>query len=128
MKDPYKIKPDQITGPIEHPESADTCDTCEGEGTVECDECNGDGTKSCGAKCCDESHNCEACKGLGEEPCPDCDGAGVDDAFALIAAEAEYLWKRDIGRGVTTGTRDLYIGFAKASYAAGELTPKEQAA
>lgn len=69
-----------------------TCDTCDGNTTLECNTCNGDGELYCDTclgsgnmSCyvCDEvgQVDCETCGGSGEEDgedCEDCDGGQVD--------------------------------------------------
>lgn len=37
-------------------------------------------------------------------------------ARAFLAAEATFLWRRDVGRGITTGTMSQYIAFAVESF------------
>lgn len=95
------------------------CEECDGYGYVNCDSCDGDGTTSCGNDCCDGSHECADCHGDGEQTCPKCLGLNTRRAESIkeaLAAEATYLWQRDVGRGVTTGKMGLYIGFAVESF------------
>lgn len=91
------------------------CDECDGFGVVSCDECDGDGQKECDSPCCDGSHDCGGCGGDGSVKCPECLGkraAAHESIKAWVAAEATRLWRRDVGRGITTGTKATYIGFA----------------
>ena len=95
------------------------CEECDGTGCVTCSACDGDGATSCGNDCCDGSHKCDECKGDGESTCPECLGKDTRREVSIkaaIAAEATYLWKRDVGRGITAGEMGLYIGFAVESF------------
>lgn len=90
---------------------------------------------SCGkcpsCKACKSTGDCQSCGGeeqtrcykcMGERTCSECNGAcgrscrRCDVARDAVADEANRLWSRDEKRGVTTGTKDLYIGFAVADY------------
>jgi hypothetical protein len=98
------------------------CPECEGEGTADCCTCYGSGYTSCGAVCCDEAHECVACDSEGKVTCAACRGTGGGLAVRrALAAEATRLWKRDVGRGIIHGTKDLYIRFAIESLRDGEI-------
>ncbi len=102
------VTPDDVDGP-EDGMSGD-CEYCDGDGTVECSECGGSGTDPEDEE---DDELCCACFGSTYEDCDICDGSALSlDTRKHIAAEATRLWHRDIGRGVTTGTKDVYIAFA----------------
>jgi hypothetical protein len=98
------------------------CEVCKGDGVVGCAACDGAGSTSCGRSCCNECHKCEACGGNGDRSCSGCRGSGASaHVRAVIVGEANRLWRRDIGRGITTGAKELYIGFAIDGLRDGEI-------
>jgi hypothetical protein len=60
------------------------------------------------------------CGDGGRIACDGCAGSG-SAAFEIVADEATRLWHRDLGRGVTHGTKALYVRFAVESYETGEI-------
>jgi hypothetical protein len=56
-----------------------SCNTCDGEGTIECSRCDGDGEVDCEE--CDGSGDmtCTKCDGDGEVECKYCDGTGENE-------------------------------------------------
>ena len=113
--EPHHLPPEIDDGP--------KCVDCHGWGGSDCPECDG-GDIPC--ECGGLDKSCLECFGSGVRFCADCDGSGQEDcslcyghgspARQWIAWEAERLWRRDILRDVMTGARDLYVGFAWATW------------
>lgn len=97
-----------------------TCAECDGTCKVPCSWCGGRGTRKCGAPDCDGLHECDECHGVRREHCPVCVHKD-EQARERIAEEATRLWRRDIGRGITTGAARTYIEFAIQAYRDGEI-------
>lgn len=93
------------------------CGTCRSEGWITCSDCDGE-----------EHVRCYRCMGEREWKCEVCDGKSGSARCAACAAlrkalavEASRLHRRDIGRGVTVGTKEQYIAFAIESRGDGSL-------
>ena len=106
----------------------DDCDVCDGDGYLKCFDCGG-------------AHNvkCETCKGSRTVRCDDCHGTGdgeicdiscgdCEDMRYQVAADAEFLWRRDLGRNITNGTAALYVKFAVNDYRAALVAKAESEA
>jgi hypothetical protein len=68
-----------------------SCSTCDGEGEVDCPECNGDGQDDEGDDCsyCDGSGKveCDYCNGDKYEICDDCNGTGEQESYSEYSIE-----------------------------------------
>ena len=104
------VSPDDVDSPPDG--VSGDCGDCGGEGTWECDECGGSGADPDG----EEGVTCWGCLGSTYQECNTCDGSALSlGTRKRIAAEATRLWHRDVGRGVTTGTVNVYVDLAVLS-------------
>ena len=68
-----------------------SCSTCDGEGEVDCPDCNGEGQDDEGDSCsyCDGSGKieCDYCSGDKYETCDDCSGSGSQESYSEYEIE-----------------------------------------
>lgn len=140
VTEPSALEAETLPGDV----ACDDCGFYSTEVLGECEKCHGDGHSVCSECKGAEGVECESCKGARRVFCADCHGTGeapepehisnsngcgdCEDMRYQVAADAEFLWRRDLGRNVTNGTAALYVKFAVSDYRAALVAQAESEA